>query len=417
MSVKKSPLTMVGVLAGMAALALTAACGTAPAATTTPKTNASTSSTGGGATSGPSSSPTPAVQPVVITPSVQDGADAVKVDTLVGVKASDGTLKSVKISYKGTDTKGNAIAGSIDGGLSADKTGWTATERLQPNAKYTITSVGAATDGATTTTKTKFSSADLTLQQQVYPTIFPSKGSTVGVGMPVILTFDTPVTNKASFEKNLSVTTVPKQNGSWHWISSQEVRYRPQSYWKPGTKVSVNADLDSVSAGSGRYGQNSVSTKFTIGRSMIIKINLGSDTAHVYKNGKKVRTIYVSGGKPGWQTRSGTKLIMSHEYNKQMTNAMIGAAEHYDLTVAYAMRITNSGEFLHSAPWNAGYFGRANASHGCTGMSTANAYWMMNNTLIGDPVVFTGSSRQMTVDNGWGDWNESFKQYEKGSAL
>ena len=87
---------------------------------------------------------------------------------------------------------------------------------------------------------------------------------------------------------------------------------------------------------------------------MVIKINLGSDTAHVYKNGKKVRTIYVSGGKAGWQTRSGTKLIMSHEYNKKMTNEMIGAAEHYDLTIAYAMRITNSGEFLHSAPWNAG---------------------------------------------------------------
>jgi hypothetical protein len=50
-------------------------------------------------------------------------------------------------------------------------------------------------------------------------------------------------------------------------------------------------------------------------------------------------------------------------------------------------------------------------------MSTSNALWLMNNTLIGDPVVFTGSSRYMTVDNGWGDWTESFKQYEKGSAL
>jgi len=81
------------------------------------------------------------------------------------------------------------------------------------------------------------------------------------------------------------------------------------------------------------------------------------------------------------------------------------------------MRITNSGEFLHSAPWNAGYFGRTNASHGCTGMSTANAAWLMNHTLIGDPVVFTGSSRYMDISNGWGDWNESYKSYKKGSAL
>ncbi len=33
---------------------------------------------------------------------------------------------------------------------------------------------------------------------------------------------------------------------------------------------------------------------------MIIKINLASDVAKVYRNGKLVRTIYVSGGKPGW---------------------------------------------------------------------------------------------------------------------
>ena len=83
-----------------------------------------------------------------------------------------------------------------------------------------------------------------------------------------------------------------------------------------------------------------------------------------------------------------------------MTNEMIGAKEDYSLTAAYALRITNSGEFLHSAPWNAGYFGRTNASHGCTGMSTANASWLIENTLIGDPVVTTGSSRHMELDNG-----------------
>ncbi|GAA3639961.1 L,D-transpeptidase [Microlunatus ginsengisoli] len=417
MSVKKSPLTMAGALATVALLALTAACGTAPAATT-PGTNQSAGSSGDSTTSGPSSSPTPEAQPVVMTPSIADGASKVKVDTLVSVKASDGTLKSVKVTYKGTDGKGQKTSGSVDGGLSADKASWTATERLEPNATYTITSVGtAASDGTATTTKSKFKTANLSLQQQTFPTLYPLKNSKVGVGMPVVLTFDVPIKNKASIEKNLHVTTVPKQTGSWHWISSTEVRYRPAKYWKPGTKVSVKADVNGVSAGNGIYGQNSTSTNFTVGRSMVIKVNLATDVAHVYKNGKKVRTIYVSGGKAGWRTRSGTKLIMSHEYNKKMTNEMIGAAEDYSLNVAYAMRITNSGEFLHSAPWNAGYFGRTNASHGCTGMSTANAAWLMNNTLIGDPVVFTGSDRYMSIDNGWGDWNESFSKYKTGSAL
>ena len=108
---------------------------------------------------------------------------------------------------------------------------------------------------------------------------------------------------------------------------------------------------------------------------------------------------------------------MAKEYNKKMTNEMIGAKEDYSLTAQYALRITNSGEFIHSAPWNATHFGRRNASHGCTGMSNANAAWMYNNTLIGDPVVTTGSSRRVEDGNGYSDWNLSFAQYKKGSAL
>ncbi len=139
--------------------------------------------------------------------------------------------------------------------------------------------------------------------------------------------------------------------------------------------------------------------------------------AKVYRDGKVVRTIYVSGGKPGWQTRSGVKLIMAKEWNKTMTNEMIGAEEDYSLTAAYALRITNSGEFLHSAPWNTGNFGRRNASHGCVGMSVGDSGWLIENTLIGDPVITTGSSRGMELGNGYGDWNVSYQQYKKGSAV
>jgi lipoprotein-anchoring transpeptidase ErfK/SrfK len=94
------------------------------------------------------------------------------------------------------------------------------------------------------------------------------------------------------------------------------------------------------------------------------------------------------------------------------------SADGYNLDdVEYAMRITYSGEFLHAAPWSVAYQGNSNVSHGCTGMSTANAAWLYNSSLVGDPVVFTGSDRGMTLDNGYGDWNESFKEYKQGSAL
>jgi lipoprotein-anchoring transpeptidase ErfK/SrfK len=390
-----------------------AACGgtpTAPAGT-------GSQPPGAPAPTEPSPTPTPTPDPVTFKPNVKNGATGVKVDTLVAVAASAGTLTKVKLSYTNKDRQGRTQHGTVSGALSKNRTKWTATERLEPATAYKLTSAGQNTVNQAKTVATSFRTQNLTLSQQTYPQIYPLKGSHVGVGMPVVLIFDVPVKNKKEFEKNLHVKSSPAQVGSWHWYSSKEVRYRPKKYWKPGTKVTVTANLNSVNAGNGIYGQNSTKTNFTVGRLLVTKINLSSDVARVYRNGKLIRKIYVSGGKPGWQTRSGVKLIMDKRYVTRMTNTMIGAREHYSLRVRYAMRITSSGEFLHAAPWNGAYFGRSNASHGCVGMSTGNAAWLFNRVLIGDPVVTTGSSRGMEPGNGYGDWNISYATYKKGSAL
>jgi lipoprotein-anchoring transpeptidase ErfK/SrfK len=404
-------------LAGVAGAALLAtilaACGgdpTSPSAGTgsQPDTSASTQ---------PSPSPTPTPEPVSFKPNIKNGATNVKVDTLVSVSASSGTLTKVKLSYTNKDRYGRTQHGTVAGKISKDHTRWTAGDRLEPAAAYKLISTGKNQVNQSHTDTTTFRTQKLTLDQQTYPTLYPLKGWHVGVGMPVVLTFDVAVKNKREFEKNLHVTTSPAQVGTWHWYSSKEARYRPKNYWKPGTKVSVTANLNGLYAGGGIYGQNSTKTQFSVGRSQVTKINLSSDVAKVYRNGKLARRIYVSGGKPGWQTRSGTKLIMDKLYVTKMTNQMIGAREHYSLRVKYAMRITTSGEFLHAAPWNAAHFGRRNASHGCVGMSTADAAWLFNRTLIGDPVVTTGSSRGIEYGNGYSDWNMSYAQYKEGSAL
>lgn len=397
--------------AGAVLLATTlAACGGAPTAPT-----AGTGSQPPGAPA--STEPAPTSTPVTFEPNVKNGATGVKVDTLISISASAGILTKVKLSYANKDNRGRTQRGTVSGTMSKDRTKWTANERLDPATAYKLISAGKNTVNQAKTVATSFRTQNLTLAQQTYPQIYPLKGSHVGVGMPVVLTFDVPVRNKKAFEENLHVKSSPAQAGTWHWYSSKEVRYRPQKYWKPGTKVTVTANLNGVNAGNGIYGQNSTKTNFTVGRSFITKINLSSDVARVYRNGKMVRKIYVSAGKPGWQTRSGTKLIMDKRYVTKMTNTMIGAREHYSLQVHYAMRITSSGEFLHAAPWNAGNFGRRNASHGCTGMSTSNAAWLFNRVLIGDPVITTGSSRGMEPGNGYGDWNVPYAKYKKGSAL
>lgn len=416
----RTPITRGLSVAAVLGLLAVAGCGSVPSPGPDTSGQGGTTktgtTTGGGGSNTPSSTPE-APEPVSFSTSVADGAKNVKVSSIVSVKAANGTLDSVRVSTTQKSESGSTSKVTVDGALNADKTTWTASEALDPGSTYTIRMSGANSEGTQQSSTATFKTQSLTLDEQTFPTVFPGKGTTVGVGMPVILTFDVPVKDRANVEKHLAVTTSPKQTGTWHWVSSTEVHYRPKTYWQPGTKVSVDGNLNGVSAGNGVYGQKSVATSFTIGRSQITKIDLKRDVAKVYRNGKAVRTIYVSAGKPGWETRSGIKLIMSKETNKRMTNQMIGAAEEYDLNVAYALRITNSGEFLHSAPWNAGYFGRVNSSHGCTGMSTADARWLYETSLIGDPTVTTGTNRGMEKVNGWSDWNISWNDYKAGSAL
>jgi lipoprotein-anchoring transpeptidase ErfK/SrfK len=366
-------------------------------------------------TGGPTTPPQP--EPVNLTANVADGARKVTVDTLVKAKAAAGTLTKVKLAFSYTDRDGRPVKGTVPGKVSKDRASWAAADRLEPAATYRLSMTGKNPEGQSRTTTHTFATEKLTLDEQTWPTLYPLPGSKVGIGMPVVLTFDVPVKDKKEFQKNLEVISSPAQTGTWRWFSDTQVRFRPAKYWMPGTKVTVRANLNGVKAGGGVYGQKSAATSFTVGRSLVTRINLASDVARVYRSGKLVRTIYVSGGKPGWETRSGIKLIMSKQTNKTFTNEAIGALEDYTLFSRHALRITNSGEFIHSAPWNAAHFGRRNASHGCTGMSNRDAAWMYGNTLIGDPVVTTGSNRRVEDGNGYSDWNLSYAQYKKGSAL
>ncbi len=76
-----------------------------------------------------------------------------------------------------------------------------------------------------------------------------------------------------------------------------------------------------------------------------------------------------------------------------------------------------AGEYLHAAPWNSGRFGNSNGSHGCVGMSTANAIWLYNRVRQGDPVITTGSNKGIEKGNGYADWDVSYAEFKKGSAI
>jgi len=359
---------------------------------------------------GESASSSPSAKPLTAKISPADGTKDVPVDSTVTVTATSGEFTSVKVAKPDGRT--------VPGSLSEDKTTWTANDLLDPALRYTVTATGET--GKVTSS---FTTRSLSLAQQTFATIVPVDRAEVGVGMPVAVYFDVPVKDHASFEKRMHVTSTPAQTGSWYWVSDTEARYRPQAYWKPGTTIKVDLDINGASAGGDVYGQHSRTATYKVGDAHVFKVNARTHQMKVFSNGKLLRTIPITTGKPGFTTRSGIKVISEKHRVKEMRSETIGisdqsSSDYYSLDdVEYAMRISNSGEFIHAAPWSTGSQGYANVSHGCTGLSTDNAAWLYGLARIGDIVETTGTDRKMEWDNGFGDWNLSWAEYQKGSAL
>ncbi len=391
--------------AGIAALALTFA--------------ALAGCTGQTATGEPQSSPSSSeqdaaaeVDPLRVTTNLS--GDGVAVDALLKVRTSGGTLRQVEV------TSG---AGRLAGKLAQDGTAWAASGRLEPGTAYDVRTVAERSDGKRVVRTSTFRTDDLSLAEQTFASVAPLDGETVGVGMPVSVSFDVPVTDRASMERHMSVTSVPQQAGSWRWLSDTQVHWRPRTYWKAGSEVSVDLDINSVSAGNGIYGQENREIDFQVGDAHIYKVDMDSHQMRVLSNGELLRTIPITTGEePAFTTRTGVKVIMEKYREKRMNSETVGIGrsnpEYYNIDdVEYAMRVTNSGEFIHAAPWSVGSQGSANVSHGCTGMSTDNAAFVYNMTRRGDVVEYVGTDRPMTLTNGYGDWNLDFRTWAQGSAL
>ena len=361
----------------------------------------------------PSASSTP--DPVRVRAEVGKDPKAVPVDHDVRVSVSGATLDSVRVESAQGVFK-------LPGELAKDRDSWIASGRLEPSTDYVVHAVAKRSDGQKVTRTSRFHTQDLTLAQQTYASVSPLQGETVGVGMPVIVTFDVPVTDKASIEKHMSVTATPRQPGAWHWLSDQEVHWRPKSYWRAGSDVSVDLDINSIPAGAGIYGQENRHVDVHIGDANVYKVNAQTDQMRVFQNGSLLRTIPITTGKPGFTTRSGVKVIIEKFRKKRMNSETVGIKkndpDYYNIAkVEYAMRVTYTGEFVHAAPWSVSSQGHENVSHGCTGMSTADAAWLYAMSRRGDVVEYVGTDRPMTLTNGYGDWNTSFADYRSGSAL
>lgn len=348
-----------------------------------------------------------------MTVSPATGTTQVAPDEPVVVTAAGGKIEEVRLT---------GPAGEVTGRLDPNGVTWTSTDLLGVAASYSLRAVAIDPYGLERTITSTFTTLAPTEEQTVRARVSPLDGETVGVGMPVVLYLTAPVEDRAAVEERLTVTSEPAVEGAWHWISDEELHWRPRELWPPGTLVSVDIPLTGVRAGETLWGDQDRTIGFSIAEHAVTSlVDLGAKTMQVSQDGQLLRTLPISAGKPGWETRNGIKVILSKERDRVMDAATVGIdpsdPEYYQLDVEYALRVTNSGEFVHAAPWSAGSQGEANVSHGCVGLSTEDAAWLYDLTTRGDIVRVVGSPRTLEPGNGYTDWNVGWADWVAGGAL
>jgi lipoprotein-anchoring transpeptidase ErfK/SrfK len=345
-----------------------------------------------------------------------NGAKKVRPDKGVQVTAAGGVLDQVTVQSGGR---------AVEGVLSPDKKSWRTKWTLKPGATYTVTATAKNAGGKVSTQTSKFTTMKASASVQVSD-VTPSARETTGVGMPIMVNFDSPITNKAAVERALEVRSTTPVEGAWYWMTSQQVIFRTKTYWPAHTSVSLVAHMTGVRASSKVYGTKDFTRTFKIGASHVTKVNLKTDKSKVYVEGKLAKTIPVSGGMGGsdshgndFRTTSGVHLAMGKMPQVWMTSPNIKKDEpgYYHELVLNDVQISNSGEYLHRSPGEFECLGRRNCSHGCVRQSVAGARWFYNLSQRGDVINISGTSRPLAPTNGWGFWQLSWKKWVKGSAL
>jgi lipoprotein-anchoring transpeptidase ErfK/SrfK len=283
------------------------------------------------------------------------------------------------------------------------------TDTLPPARRLFVTITGSA-GNVVAKTNFKMTRAEKSFTVDVWP-----KTNNMGAGVPLIVEFGIPITNRAEVERAL-VVTADKEIGEagWYWVSSTKAVFRPRNYWPGHTTVTLDANLTTIQGAKDAWGPKVQST-FKTGDQVILKVNLNTYRMKYTRNGVEERTFKISGGKAGWLTEAGTKVLTAHISPKRLYNP--DPKNPWDVTVKYGIRVNDNGEYIHDAPWNKS-IGYANTSHGCTNMTEWDMAWIWRNTKFGDVAEYTGSSDKIGTDDYLaGYWNFTWPEWKRGSAL
>jgi len=345
-----------------------------------------------------------------LSASVTDGAVGVAVDSPVTVTADDGVLASVEMV--------NENGATVDGQLSPDGVHWSTTERLGYNRLYTLTAKARGLGGVATR---QLSFQTHSPHNLTMPYAAPRDGEVVGVGEPVAIQFDESIADRTAAEKAIEVTADPPVEGAFYWLNNREVRWRPEHFWKPGTKVNIAVNTYGVDLGDGVFGQDNVRSSFTVGDEVIATADDKTKMITVRVNGEVVKTMPTSMGKDSTPTASGTYILgvrFAHMIMDSSTYGVpVNSPNGYRTEVDFATQMSYSGVFVHSAPWSVGAQGHTNTSHGCLNVSPSNAQWFFEHTKRGDVVeVLNTVGPPLSGTEGLGDWNIPWDQWHAGNA-
>ncbi|WP_204946159.1 L,D-transpeptidase [Micromonospora luteifusca] len=374
-------------------------------------TSACTDSDGGKPSSwhGGDESPAPKAAATISEPA----ADAKDVPASTGITFT--TKDAVKTTVELKDAAGKAVEGT----LAADGKTWLPAGALAYGTSYTATVTATGDDERPATATSTFTTMAKP-GNQVRVSSFLGDNQVVGVGMPLIVKFSRgiPEDYRDDVQRRMTVTSTPAQEGIWHWVSPTEIRYRPKEFWKADSKVSYRVQAGGLPMGEGWYGRADLAVDIKIGASVVMTVDNKTKRMTVTRNGAVVKTIPVSLGKKTTPSSSGTMVVIE-KLRKTVFDTMeeLGPEEGYRTKIDFAQRLTWGGEFIHAAPWSEGQQGSVNVSHGCVNVSMANGDWLFRNTQIGDPITVKGTERKLQNGNGWTDWNMSWDEYVKGSAL
>ncbi|MDQ0831578.1 lipoprotein-anchoring transpeptidase ErfK/SrfK [Streptomyces achromogenes] len=351
--------------------------------------------------------------------SAQDGSTGASINT-TGVKVSAGRLAKVRMTVAGSGQ-------AVEGVLSADGGSWKPKEQLERGTKYRISATAKDSSGRTAAANSIFttvSSAD-----SFIGTYTPDNGTTVGVGMPVSFTFDKAIGDRKAVQSHITVTSSSGQQVVGHWFSAQRLDFRPEEYWKAGSKVTMKIDLDGVEGANGLHGVQKKTVTFTVGRSQVSTVDVNTQTMTVVRDGRTLKAVPISSGDAEHTTYNGRMVISEKFTQTRMNSRTVNLGSEYDIPdVPHAMRLTASGTFLHGNYWyrkGNPPFGRTGTSHGCVGLADVQgaqgdtpAKWFYDQSLIGDVVVVKNSpDKTVAPDNGLNGWNLSWAEWTAGSAV